>query len=51
MTTLTQGALCLFLYKAVHFVEPSMEHAVNVLPIQYKTQNTKSIFLAPHKHP
>lgn len=27
----TGGAVCLFLNKAANFVEPSMEHAVNVL--------------------
>ena len=51
MTTLTQGVVCLFLNKAANFVEPSMEHAVNVLQIKYKTRNTKSIFIVPHKHP
>ena len=50
MTTLTQE-LCLFLNKAEHFVEPTMEHAVNVLRIKYKTQKAKSIFPTPHKRP
>ena len=45
------GELCLFLNKAEHFVEPTMEHAVNVLQIKYKTQKAKSIFPTPHKHP